>query len=64
MLNVSLNEMKQIEKMRGMFQKGMKGYENICKERWLSALSESELVISKKNFDDERLNKVKEDFNK
>ena len=33
MLNVSLNELKQIEKMRGMFQKDMKGYENICKER-------------------------------
>ena len=64
MLNVSPNELKQIAKMRRMFRKATKGYENVSKERLLSALSESELVISKKNFEDERLKKVKEDFNK
>ena len=64
MLNVSPNELKQIAKMRRILRKATKGYENVSKERLLSALSESELVISKKNFEDERLKKVKEDFNK
>ena len=37
MLNLSLNELKQIEKMRRI-----KDYKNIPKERLLSVLSESE----------------------
>ena len=52
MLNVSPNELKQIAKMRRMFRKATKSYENVSKERLLSALSESELVISKKNSED------------
>ena len=35
----------------------------MSKERLLTAVSESELVKSKKNFNDERLKKIREDFN-
>ena len=35
----------------------------MSKERLLSALSESELVESKMNFDDKRLKKIRKDFN-
>ena len=58
MLKLSLNKLEQIAKMRHI-----KGYKNMSKERLLSALSESELVESKMNFDDKRLKKIREDFN-
>ena len=50
MLNQSLNELQLFAKSRGI-----KGYK--------SALSESESVESKNSFDDERLKKIRKDFN-
>ena len=52
MLNLSLNELKLLTKKRGII-----GYKSMCKERSLSALSESESVESKS------LKKIREDFN-
>ena len=46
-LNLSLNELKQIPKTIHI-----KDYKNMSKERLLSILSESELVESEKNFDE------------
>ena len=59
MLNLSINELKLVAKTRGI-----KGYKSMSKERLLSVLSESEFVRSEKNFDDERLKKIREEFNK
>ena len=59
MFDLSLNELKLVAK-----RKGIKGYKSMSKERLLSVLSESELVGSEKNFDDERLKKIREEFNK
>ena len=56
MLNLSLNELKQITKMRRI-----KGYKNMFKERLLNALDESE---SAKSLDNAKIEKVKENFNK
>ena len=58
MLNLSLNELKLVAKLRGI-----KGYKSMSKEKLLSALSESESVesatpLSKFSFDDERLKKI------
>ena len=58
MINLSLNELKLVAKSRGI-----KGYKSMSKERLLSVLSESELVGSEKNFDDERLKKIRKYFN-
>ena len=55
MLNLSLNELKQIAKMRRI-----KGYNNMSKERLLSVLSESE---SAKSFDNAKIKEIREDFN-
>ena len=58
MLNLSLNELKLIARIR---------YIKFCKKtskvRLLSVLKESKSVESKKNFDDERLKKIRKDFN-
>ena len=43
--------------------RGIKGYKSMSKERLLTAVSESELVQSKKNFNDKRLKKIREVFN-
>ena len=59
MPNLSLNELKQIAKMRCI-----KNYKNMSKERLLSILDESELSESKDNFDNTKIKKIKEDFNK
>ena len=59
MLNLSLNELKLIAKGRGI-----KGYKSMSKERLLSALNESKSVKSENDFDDERLKKIREKFNK
>ena len=59
MLYLSLNKLKLVARTRGI-----KGYKSMSKERLLSVLSESELVGSEKNFDDERLKKIREEFNK
>ena len=56
MLNLSLNELKQIAKMRRI-----KGYKNMSKESLLNALDESE---SAKSLDNSKIEKIKEDFNK
>ena len=58
MLNLSLNELKQIAKM-----KCIKGYKIMSKERLLSVLSEPESAESKKNFENEKLKKILKDFN-
>ena len=58
MVNLSLNELKLVAKNRGI-----KGYENMSKERLLSALGESELVESENNFDNEKLKKIRKDLN-
>ena len=59
MLNLSLNELKQITKMRRM-----KNYKNMSKERLLSALDELESAESRNNFDNARIKAINEDFNK
>ena len=41
----------------------IKGYKSMSKERLLSAFSESELVKDEKNFDNERLENIRNDFN-
>ena len=58
MLNLSLNELKQIAKMRQI-----KGYKNMSKERLLSVLSELEPTKSKKTLDNAKIKKIREDFN-
>ena len=62
MLNLSLNELKQITKMRRI-----KNYKNMSKEKLLSALDESErssIERSVNNFNNDRIKKIREDFNK
>ena len=58
MLNLSLNELKQIAKMRRI-----KGYNNMSKERLLSILSEPESAKIKKNRNNAKIKKIREDFN-
>ena len=58
MLNLSLNKLKQISKMRRI-----KGYNNMSKESLLSVLRELELAKSKKNLDNAKIKKIREDFN-
>ena len=59
MLNLSLDELKHIVKMRRI-----KNYKNKSKERLLSALDESESAGSGNNFDNARIKMIREDFNK
>ena len=68
MPNLTLNELKQMAKMRCI-----KGYKNMSEKRPLSTLDESEsaksfdnegLIETRKDFDNERLNKMRKDFNK
>ena len=54
MLNLSLSELKLIAKSRGI-----KGYKSMSKERFLSALNESESVESEKDFDNDRIKRSK-----
>ena len=55
MVNLSLNKLKTIAKIRGI-----KGYKSMSEERLLSALNESKSVKdSGKNFDDARIRKIK-----
>ena len=56
-LNLSLDELKQIAQMRRI-----NGYKSISKERLLSALDE--LSGSVNNFNNARIKKIREDFNK
>ena len=57
MLNLSLNELKQIAKMRRII-----GYKRMSKERLLSVLRES--AESEMNFNNERLKMIRKDCNK
>ena len=59
MLNLSLNELKQIAKMRRI-----KGYNNMSKERLLSVLCESKSAKSRKNLNNAKIKKIRKDFNK
>ena len=60
MVNLSLNELKTIAKIRGI-----KGYKIMPEERLLSNLNKSESVKeSEKNFDDARIEMIKNNFNK
>ena len=59
MINLMLNEIKQIAKMRRI-----KNYKNMSKERLLSALNKSESAMSGNNFDNARIKKIREDLNK
>ena len=59
MPNLSLNELKQIATMRHI-----KNYKNMSKERLLSALEESESAANGNNFNNARIKKIEEDFNK
>ena len=59
MVNLSLNELKQIAKMRRI-----KNYKIMSKERLLSALDESnESSGNVSNFNNARIKKIREDFN-
>ena len=59
MLNLSLNELKHIAKMRRI-----KSDKDMSKERLLSVLDESESAKSKKNLDNAKVKKIRKDFNK
>ena len=56
MPNLSLNELKQIMKMRRI-----KGYKSMSKERLLSALDKSESAGSRNNFNNDGIEKIKEE---
>ena len=56
MLNLLLNELKQIAKVRLI-----KGYKDMSKERLSNALDESEII---KSLNKARIEKIKENFNK
>ena len=56
MLNLLLNELKQIAKVRLI-----KGYQDMSKERLSNALDESEII---KSLNKARIEKIKENFNK
>ena len=59
MPNLSLNELRLIAKMRPI-----KNYKNMSKKRLLSALDESKSAGSRNNFDNARIKKIREDFNR
>ena len=59
MRNLSLNELKQITEMRRIKER-----KNLSKEILLSALDESESSGSVSSFDNARIKKIREDFNK
>ena len=64
MLNSSLKELRKITKMRRI-----KGYKRMSKKKLLSVLDESECnsiesAGSRNNFNNARIKKIREDFNK
>ena len=59
MLNLSLNQLKLVAKLRCI-----EGYKSMSKEKLLSAVSESESAGSGNDFDNARMKKISEDFNK
>ena len=59
MPNLFFNKLKQIAKTRCI-----KGYKSMFKERLLSALDKSESAGTGNNFNNARIKKIREDFNK
>ena len=60
MVNLSLDELKTVAKIRGI-----KGYKVMSAERLLSVRNESgPLKESEKNFDDAKIENIKNDFSK
>ena len=60
MLNISLDKLKTVAKIRGI-----KGYKSMSEERLLSPLNRSELMKeSKQNFDAARIETIKNNFSK
>ena len=59
MLNLLLNQLKLVAKLRCI-----EGYKSMSKEKLLSALSESESAGSGNDFNNARMKKISEDFNK
>ena len=60
MLNVSLDKLKTVAKIRGI-----KGYKSMSEERLLNSINELEsMKESEINFDDARIEMIKDDFSK
>ena len=59
MPNLFFNKLKQIAKIRCI-----KGYKSMFKERLLSAFDKSESAGTGNNFNNARIKKIREDFNK
>ena len=59
MPNLSLNELKQIAKLRRI-----KGYKSMSKERLLIALDKSESAGSRNSFNNATIKRIREDFDK
>ena len=57
MLNLTLNELKQISKMRRI-----KGYNSMSKEKLLKGLDELKSAVSRNNFDSARIKEIKDNF--
>ena len=57
MLNLTLNELKQISKMRCI-----KGYKSMSKEKLLKGLDELKSAVSRNNFDSARIKAIKDNF--
>ena len=57
MLNLTLNELKQISKMRRI-----KGYKSMSKEKLLKGLDELKPAVSRNNFDSARIKEIKDNF--
>ena len=57
MLNLTLNELKQISKMRRI-----KGYKSMSKEKLLKGLDELKSAVSRNNFDSARIKEIKDNF--
>ena len=57
MLNLTLNELKQISKMRRI-----KGYKSMSKEKLLKGLDELKSAVSRNNFDSARIKAIKDNF--
>ena len=57
-VSLSLDDLRKLAKI-----KGIRGYKSMSEERLISSINES-VKESEKNFDNERIKKIKKDFNK
>ena len=57
-VSLSLDDLRKLAKI-----KGIRGYNSMSEERLISSINES-VKESEKNFDNERIKKIKKDFNK